>query len=341
MTMTVPETVLHAWALTGPIEPVVIGNINRTYRVGDTILQRLNPIFGPEVHFDIEAVTAHLESHGILTPRLIPTSAGELWTAGEDGSVWRLQTRIPGEVLTAGATAAHCREAGRLLGSFHVAVADLEHTFANIRPRVHDTRRHQEHLAEVLADRRAHPAYGEVEPVGRELLAALRSIPTLTDLPARIVHGDPKITNIVFDEHGKARALIDLDTFGHMTIPVELGDALRSWCNTAGEDEIEARFDLDHYEAALAGYASTARSLLSDAEVRAIATAAELIALELGARFCADALEESYFAWNPERFATASAHHLHRARGQWSLARAMGGQRAAMEKTACALLHPG
>jgi hypothetical protein len=45
----------------------------------------------------------------------------------------------------------------------------------------------------------------------------------------------------------------------------------------------------------------------------------EVISLELAARFLADALQESYFGWNRERFSSAGEHNLVRARGQWSL----------------------
>ncbi len=328
--MTVPPGVLQAWSLVESPEPILMGNINPTFRVGDFILQRLNPIFGPEVHFDIDAVTVHLERRGLLTPHLVRTRAGALWTTDDDGGVWRLQTRIEGVILTAGATAAHCREAGRLLGAFHAAVADLDHEFSNVRPGVHDTRRHRDHLAEVLASHAGHPAYAEVEPVGRDILRQLDALPPLGPLPARVVHGDPKLTNIIFDTNARARCFIDLDTFSRMTIPVELGDALRSWCNTAGEDRTEAVLDMEMLRAALGGYATTAHDLLEAPEVDAIATAVETIALELGARFCADALEESYFGWNRDGFASASAHHLHRARGQLSLGRALRARRAEM-----------
>jgi Ser/Thr protein kinase RdoA (MazF antagonist) len=336
--MTVPAVVLRAWGLEGAKpEPILMGNINRTFRIGDVILQRLNPIFGPEVHDDIEAVTSHIEARGLRTPRLLRTTSGELWTTDDDGGVWRLQTFIDGIIITANASAGHCREAGRLLGAFHTAVADLDYTFSNRRPGVHDTERHRDHLAEVLGSHTGHGAFAEVEPVGRAILEMLDALPPATGLPPRIVHGDPKITNVVFDEQ-TALCFIDLDTFSRMTIPVELGDAFRSWCNTAGEDQTEARFDLDLFRAGIEGYADRARALLTAPEIDAIVPAVETIALELAARFCADALEESYFGWNQVKFPSASAHHLHRARGQLSLGRAIHERRADMEGVVRGLL---
>ena len=51
------------------------------------------------------------------------------------------------------------------------------------------------------------------------------------------MHGDPKISNLMFArDSDRGLCLIDLDTLGPMPIALELGDALRSWCNPAAED---------------------------------------------------------------------------------------------------------
>ena len=330
---SVPPELLAAWAL-DPVEaaPVEMGNINKTYEVrrGNErfVLQWLNPIFGAAVHEDIEAVTAHLAKKGMLTPRLVRTQTGALWATDSAGGIWRLMTFIDGEILSAGATAKTCHEGGRLLGRFHRALLDLEHTFSNVRPGVHDTVRHLQHLTDVLHTHRTHPAFREVEPIGRRILAAAARLPPLGELPSRIVHGDPKLNNVVFSRKHRALCFIDLDTLSRMTIPVELGDAFRSWCNPTGEDVVEAHFDLPLYAAGVEGYASEGRGFLATAEIAAIPAAVETIALELAARFGADALEESYFGWNRHQFPSATAHNLHRAKSQLNLAQSIAEQRS-------------
>jgi Ser/Thr protein kinase RdoA (MazF antagonist) len=328
------QDVLQAYGLRGSVvEPIVHGNINTTFRLTlgsrRLILQRLNPIFGPEVHRDIDAVTRHIDARGLVTPRLVRTSGDDLWYEDADGGVWRVMTLVEGTVHSAGAAPELCHSAGRLLGRFHVALADLEHEFAHSRPGVHDTPQHMRHLREVLRTHRDHPAHREVAPVGQTILAAAGDLASPTDLPPRIVHGDPKLNNVVFDDAGRAISLIDLDTLSRMTIPVELGDAFRSWCNPSGEDTVESAFDLTRFQAGLTGYAEFAGALLEPIEIEAIVPAVELITLELASRFCADALEESYFAWDRERFASAAEHNLHRAKSQLSLARSYSGQRSA------------
>ena len=56
------------------------------------------------------------------------------------------------------------------------------------------------------------------------------------------------------------------------------------------------------------------------------------IAVDMGLpRFAADAINESYFAWDRERFESAGAHHLQRAQNQWALASSLRDQRHSLE----------
>ncbi|MEC9071557.1 MAG: hypothetical protein VX938_04220, partial [Myxococcota bacterium] len=66
--MTSPD-LTHWPQLTGhDARPLTGGLINATWAIGSPpvgVVQRLSPIFGPEVHHDIAAVVAHLEERGI------------------------------------------------------------------------------------------------------------------------------------------------------------------------------------------------------------------------------------------------------------------------------------
>lgn len=329
----VPAAVLEAWGMTGAtLEPISVGLINRTIlaTTGGTrlVLQRLHHIFAASVNLDIAAVTAHLAARGVPTPRLQPTVEGALWLEAEDG-VWRALTFVPGRVVATPTGLPMVRSAGALVARFHRAVADLRHTFAFTRPGAHDTPRHLAHLAAVLSGHAGHDLYDQVRPVADAILAHGRRLPAIPPLPTRIIHGDLKLTNVVFDDALEtAVALVDLDTLAHGTIAVELGDALRSWCNPAGESDPDARLDRGIFAAAVEGYAAAAEGLLTAAEVAAIAPGVETITLELAARFCADALEERYFGWDASRFSRRGEHCLVRARSQLSLADSLHGCRA-------------
>ncbi len=324
------ERALDAWDLGGAaLVPIEVGLINVTFevRAADTryILQRLNPIFSPRVHEDIEAVTEHLEARGVETPRLVRTRDDARYIE-IDGDVWRLMTFIEGETHSRLTSPALSREAGALLGRFHRACADLEHTFVSGRLGVHDTPKHMRVLEEAVAAHGDHRLYEEIAPLAEQIHARYAAVGALPAVDDRVVHGDPKISNILFTPEGGARCLVDLDTLARMPVYLELGDALRSWCNPAGEDGGAATFSLPLFEAAIAGYASSTKGWLTPAESGAIVRATQTIILELAARFAADALNESYFGWNKTRFATRGDHNLVRARRQLEEAAALADQ---------------
>jgi Ser/Thr protein kinase RdoA (MazF antagonist) len=319
------ETILAHWPLGQvALRPIDMGHINTTFVVegGPTpyVLQRLNPIFSPQVHLDIDRITAHLTERGLATPRLVPTSADSLWCTDDAGGVWRLQTYMPGQVVTQAKDAAMCHAAGAYLGRFHRALSDLTYSFAAQRLGVHDTARHVAGLEAALVQHRHHAAYDQVAPLGEALLAAADKLPSVAALRGRIVHGDPKISNFIFAPDGAVSCLIDLDTLGEMAVPLELGDAFRSWCNPNGEGPDPSTFRLDWFTAGLRGYALGAGGLLGDDEVALLPAAVQIIAVELACRFCRDALEERYFGWDRQRYKAAWQHNLVRARSQWGLA---------------------
>ena len=294
------------------------------------VLQRVNPIFSAEVNTDIAAVTTHLANKGLLTPRLVPTRDGGLWF--EHHGVWRVLTRIEGICRDALETPAQAGAAGRLVAQFHRAVSDLDHRFRNRRLGVHDTPRHLRTLRELLVEQRGHRHFGVIEPLAERVLETAAALPPLPAGPDRIVHGDPKISNLMFaHDADRALCLIDLDTLAHMPVALELGDALRSWCNPATEDAASARFVRPFFDAAIGGYAEAAQGFLTAAEWSAIPRGALTITVELAARFCADALRESYFGWNRARYESSSAHNQARTHGQLQLAEGIRAELAALE----------
>ncbi len=321
------------------LEPAPAGLVNRTWIAtldsGERrVLQRVSTIFDPRIHEDIERVTAHLAAARLVTPRLVRTRAGALY-AERDGACWRVLTYVDGVTRDAPASAAQARSAGALLGRFHAALAGLEIELAAARFGVHDTARHLAALEHALAEHARHEAFAETAGLAAEIAALAERLPVLPATPERLVHGDPKFSNVVLDSAaGDARALIDLDTFTRMRVPLELGDAMRSWCNPHAEDASEAGFSVEYFAAALEGYAAASRGLLNEAEWRAIPEATLTIAVELAARFCTDALRERYFAWDPARYADAAAHNRARTRGQLRVAAAVAEALPALETAA-------
>jgi len=186
-------------------------------------------------------------------------------------------------------------------------------------------------LGRALEEHREHRLYDTVSALAADILGRYGECKQRRNLAHRVIHGDLKISNVRF-AGSKAHCLIDLDTMARDMLDVELGDAMRSWCNPAAEDAEETAFDLGVFEAAMYGYAEgTQRGPgLTRDEWESIVPGIERIALELASRFARDALEESYFGWNP-RFGSLGDHNVLRARGQLALARSVRAQRKEMD----------
>ncbi|MEO6773590.1 MAG: phosphotransferase [Kofleriaceae bacterium] len=328
----IPDAVVAAWGWTAAqVTPLHGGLINATYVVRDgdpiAVLQRLHPIFGAEVNLDLEAVTAHLAARGMTTPRLIRTLDGHAWIDHE--GVWRALTYVAGESVAAVPDPSWAAAGGELVGRFHRAVADLTYDYRFTRAGVHDTAAH-------LARLRAHAdAGGNAEGVtlAHEILAAAVEVPELAAQPLRHVHGDLKISNLLFARDPiRGVALVDLDTLAKGTLAFELGDALRSWCNPHGEDAGQIALDLPIFAAAIAGFRRVADPIVTEPERAAIAIGLETVCVELAARFCTDVFEDRYFGWDPARFLSRRAHNLVRARGQLALALAVRAARAELRE---------
>lgn len=321
----IPPAIREAYGIeVVPITPIEAGWINRTFRAGSLVVQRLHPIFRAELNLDIEAITDHLAKRDVITPRLVRTVDGRPCVV-LDGEVWRALTFVEGEMCEV-LDARTARSAGALVARFHRALSDLDHTFAFTRPGAHDTPAHLAKLARL--SKTEHPREDEIAPLAARLLA--RSVPDLTRLPLRIIHGDLKITNILF-ENGEAKTLLDLDTIAKSTIAIELGDAFRSWCNPAGESDPRAAFDAAIFAAAIEGYAEGADGMLTDAEIDAIVPGIETIAIELASRFAADVYEDRYFGFDATRFASRVDHNLARTRAQLALADSVAAQRKELD----------
>ena len=322
--------VISLYDLPSPETTKVIteGLIHQTYALHfkdrpALILQRLHPLLNtPDTLADYEAVTEHLAQAGYGGPELVLTRSGARAATDAEGARWRLSTFVPGLTRPHIEDPQQARLAGETLARFHRLMASLEYSFKSPHPG-HDTQGHWErlHVASQAPEHQAH--WAQVQERGEGILSELGRLILPQGLPRVVVHGDPKVTNIRFQE-GRA-VLIDLDTCARHTRLVDIGDAIRSWCDLSREGSTtpDGRvFSLERCRAMLEGYLSHSEPLTA-LEREWLPRCGRTITLELASRFTRDYLEDHYFAYDATRFDSRRAHNLHRIESMWRLAEEM------------------
>jgi len=331
---TTAAGIVDRFALPTPvdrIEPYGNGLINATFLVttedAHYILQRINGLVFPQperILANLSVLSTHVATRVPAEPRipaLIVARGGLPCVRDSEGELWRLMEFIPDtEGLTGIEDPEQAREVGRILGRFHRLVSDLAvDRLAVTLPRFHVTPDYLKRFEQVLAGSTGvHPqalskAIAAVT-ARRARVDVLEAARRAGHLPLRVIHGDPKLDNILFDRTtGRAVSLIDLDTVQAGLVHYDIGDCLRSCCNRHS-GATDTRFDLDLCRAILGAYADTTDGLLNGAEIELLFEAIRLIPFELAMRFLTDHLEgDRYFR------VTKRGQNLHKARVQLAL----------------------
>ncbi|GET40714.1 phosphotransferase enzyme family protein [Microseira wollei] len=326
------------------------GNINDTFLVtvdstGERhfILQRINTqVFRhPELVIqNMRTFTEHVQNRLLKAPldrrwevpRVLLTKDGQDYCTDGDGSFWRAISFIEGsQSFDTMQDTQQAREVGYALGMFHNLISDLPpEKLADTLEGFHITPRYLQYYEEVLAKTSARVSpevnYCLQFVSDRTPLAhILENAKTQGKLPLRLMHGDPKINNVMFDTATrKAVSVVDLDTVKPGLVHYDIGDCLRSGCNPAGEETADweiVYFDTDLSQGILQGYLSVAKAFLTENDYAYMYDAIRLIAFELGLRFFADHLAGNvYFkVKHPE-------HNLARALVQFKLTESIESQ---------------
>lgn len=310
-----PRRVLESFDIPGPIDaiaPLGRGLINDTFRVDAGgkryVLQRINGAVFPDplqIMANIQALDRHARQQsglGLRVPALIPTRAGTACLCASDGSLWRVFEFIDGAVtLSRIERPEQAHEVGTLLGRFHTLLQSMPlDAVGVVLPGFHDSPAYLAALMAGLPNLRDVGLDADVDAclafVGERqgLVTPLVAAQNQGLIPVRVVHGDPKLDNMLFDRSGAhALAMIDLDTLQTGLILHDLGDCLRSCCNRSGESDdgqVVVSFDLGVAEPILCAYAEQTGTWLTPGEVALIQDAIRLMPFELGLRFLNDHL---------------------------------------------------
>lgn len=313
--------IIKAFGIEGilSVNPIENGLVNKTFLVetdeNKYILQKLHGIFPDSVTEDIDVVTCFLRDNGVITPLLIhKKDDGILLKQGSDS--WRMMTFIEGRTFDIMPGIEFARSAGHLVGRFYRVLSALDYKFKHESKNWHRTEFYIDRLCSSLKDCKDK----DILSIKDDILKSyqLLKIPKFT--PRHILHGDLKFNNILFEPSvSKAICLIDLDTLRKGSISLEMGDALRSWCNPGGEDSEDVYFDLELLNAAMEGYIPEVGEIVEGHEFLAIPTSSAIIALELSSRFLEDAFTQSYFQLDSRNYDTLYDQNLNKAMNQLKL----------------------
>ena len=335
------------------ISPLGSGNINDTFLVTKNepeavpfVLQKINThVFTqPElVMHNIAVFSEHTQKKKPSfdrrweLPSIIKTTSNQNYLRSEDNSFWRAISFIPNsESVDAIGNKREAREIGIALGIFHDLISDLApERLADTLPGFHITPDYLQQYQRSLASEKVKDSpekqfclqFINDRP---ELPFILEDAKSAGKLPMRLMHGDPKVNNILFDKTtSQSVSVIDLDTVKPGLIHYDIGDCLRSGCNLMGEETPnweQVSFNLDLCEYILSGYLQATKGFLTDFDYEYIYPAIRVISFELGLRFFSDYLAgDVYFkVKHPE-------HNLHRALVQFQLTQSIENQAEAIQ----------
>jgi len=275
------------------------------------VLQRMNRHVFPNperVVQTVARVTEHLQQRARLEGRdetrevlrLAPTRNGDLWTVDEEGEIWRAFHWIAGALpIAVPDSPEKAREIGFAFGRFLLDVSDLPaDAMEPALPDLHDAASHVEALDAAARDdplRRASGVQKELAAIEARIHLTQAARP---ELPVRLIHGDTKIDNVLFDvETEQSLCVIDLDTVMPGPAPIDIGDFLRSLVRrTLCPGTSGRQTALEYFAAGLAGYRDGAGGLLTAEEWEAVPDAVVTTAVTLAARFLRDhLLGDRYF----------------------------------------------
>ncbi len=306
------------------LQPLGNGLINDTYLVTTAaacfVLQRVNrqvfPV--PElISANLLALNRHVgqkDDVKLQLPKTLRTNAGQLFYQADNGDFWRAQSFIAdSQSLETLGSVADAEQTGFALGHFHRLFSDLAPALLHdTLPGFHITPRYLSHYQRVLGETSAKDPYC-ADFIGQfgHFADTLEQAKQQGLLPLRVIHGDPKLNNFLFDRQSRrVVSLIDLDTVKPGLVHYDIGDCLRSCCHVEDTDV----FDLAVCAAILKSYLAEAGSFFSTDDYDYLYPAIQLIPFELGLRFYTDYLEGNRYFKVAEPW-----QNLRRAQGQFRL----------------------
>ncbi|MDD7915316.1 aminoglycoside phosphotransferase family protein [Polaribacter ponticola] len=317
------------------------GHINDTFLVktdGDKnyILQRINHNIFKDVpglvnnkvltskHLKSKYPTLSKDALSKKVLSFVKSKNTEFYYHKENGNFWNVMVFIDDSVtheIVKDEEIAY--EGGKLLGEFLNFTSDLDSSLLiDVIPNFHDMSfRFKQYAVSIQSATKARlnkaSKYTKIVADLKEEMYILQKLKASGEIPTRVTHNDTKISNSLFDKNNKGICMIDTDTVMPGIIHYDFGDAIRTICNTAAEDEKDlskVEFNLEYYIAYEKGFLEQTKDSLSPVSLKYLPLAAKTMIFIMALRFLTDYLNnDTYYKTN------YSEHNLDRAKNQFKL----------------------
>lgn len=309
------------------IQQLKAGSINETYKIRVNkkpyILQKLNTeIFEKNVIEDMIQVTDYLNLNDIKVPNLLETKKGTKFVQTPEGEMYRIYSYLYGETPNKFEISNNnLKSLGVYLAEVHKALERLDYKPKHKIENFHNTQHYIEKIKTIV---------DKFDEDDKEVVQAM--IDTYQTINKdflndnQIIHGDPRIENILYDKKLNEYSLIDFDTVMKGSKFIDIGDLCRSLFISEDLDEISyqrklhEKFIIGYYISMTKGTQKIERISKQDFMKQCI-DATMLISLELSIRFYIDVIEDCYFGFNSEKFKSRKEHNLVRAQNCYELFR--------------------
>ncbi len=254
----------------------------------------------------------------------VKSKSGASYYQSDDGSYWNLMLFIDDSVTFETVKSEKIAyQGGKLLGRFLTLTNDFDVSkLTEVIPKFHDMsfRYSQFEQALVSASKerldRAKEYINKIAEL-KEEMHILQELKETGKIKTRVTHNDTKISNILFSKKDKGLCVIDTDTVMPGIVHYDFGDAVRTICTTAEEDEKNldlVEFNMSYYQAYSKGFLKKMKPLLSPLELELLPLGAKTMTFIMALRFLTDYLSgDVYYKTKYPK------HNFDRAKNQFKL----------------------
>jgi len=298
------------------------GHINDTYLIETSnnknfVLQRINHgvfkdvpgLINNKVAISkhIQKKLSHLSKSGrerkVLT--FVTSKDGAPFYFDKSGGYWNMMVYITNSITYETVKNEEVAyEGGKLIGDFLNLTNDFDaRQLTEVIPKFHDMsfRFSQfEDSLKVASKERLMKAKKYIDKVWslKDEMHILQNLKESGAIKLRVTHNDTKISNVLFDTNKKGLCVIDTDTVMPGIVHYDFGDAIRTICNSAAEDETNlalVNFNIDYYNAYLKGFLEKMNSSLSPIELKYLPLGAKTMIFIMALRFLTDFLNGNIY----------------------------------------------